>query len=63
MSIWTQVNLDGFGDSNNLGGYHGNSMAILEDRLFYGTRNWANGGEVWKYSPYPYRIYLPLVNR
>jgi hypothetical protein len=57
---WTQINPDGFGDSNNRGGYWGSSMAVFNGNLYFGTRNWANGGEVWQLLN---QLYLPLIQR
>jgi len=60
---WSQVNVDGFGDSNNVDVWSG---AVFNGRLFLGTRNdagWAssaNGGEVWMML---HQVYLPLVLR
>jgi len=46
---WVQVNTDGFGDSNNeITGDGYTAIAIFDNRLYIGTRNYANGGEVWK---------------
>ena len=45
---WEQVSVGGLGDSNNAGPYWGNSVAVYNNRLYVGTTNSANGGEVWK---------------
>jgi hypothetical protein len=45
---WTQVNPDGFGDSNNFGMLWSVATAAFNSRLYIGTRNGANGGELWK---------------
>jgi len=45
---WEQVGFAGFGDSHNHGLYSDGSMTAFNNRLFIGTTNWANGGEVWK---------------
>jgi len=45
---WVQVGFAGFGDSNNYASYYDNSVAVFNNRLFIGTINSANGGEVWK---------------
>jgi len=47
---WQQVGFDGFGDSNNAMSYCDNSVAVFNDTLYIGTRNRANGGEVWRKS-------------
>ncbi|MGB9873232.1 MAG: hypothetical protein ACPLYD_16445, partial [Anaerolineae bacterium] len=58
---WEQVGLAGFGDSNNLAPYWDNPVAVFNNRLYIGTWNWANGGEVWLFLHN--RLYLPLVLR
>jgi hypothetical protein len=58
---WEQVGFAGLGDSNNLGPYWDNAMTIFNNRLFIGTVNGANGGEVWLYLHN--QVYLPLVLR
>jgi hypothetical protein len=57
---WEPVSLDGLGDSNN--GYVWTG-AIVEhnNRLYIGTTNGANGGEVWLFLHN--RVYLPLIRR
>ena len=45
---WEQVGFAGLGDSNNSDPYWDNSMAVHNNRLYIGTTNRANGGEVWK---------------
>ncbi|HFD39031.1 MAG TPA: PKD domain-containing protein, partial [Anaerolineae bacterium] len=45
---WEQVAFAGLGDSNNsLSGWD-NSVTVWNNRLYIGTWNWANGGEIWK---------------
>ncbi|MGC9084503.1 MAG: PKD domain-containing protein, partial [Anaerolineae bacterium] len=45
---WEEVTLvPGLGDSNNAYIWFG-AMAVHDNRLYIGTSNWANGGEVWK---------------
>jgi hypothetical protein len=60
---WEQVGPDGFGDSNNLLTYWGNSVAA--GSLYIGTRNWANGGEVWQFVGSGQApgtgVYLPII--
>ena len=58
---WEQVGFAGFGDSNNASTYWDNATAVFNNRLYIGTTNWANGGEVWLFLHE--RIYLPLVLR
>jgi len=45
---WQQVGFAGFGDSNNGAPYWDNSVAVFNNRLYIGTSNSANGGEVWR---------------
>jgi len=45
---WEQVGFAGFGDSNNYATYWDNATAVFNNRLYIGTTNSANGGEVWK---------------
>jgi len=58
---WEQVGFAGFGDSNNTSTYWDNATAVFNNRLYIGTTNWANGGEVWLFLHE--RLYLPLVLR
>lgn len=60
-SQWEKITADpGFGDSNNTEIWLG-AMAVNNNRLFVGTTNWANGGEVWLFLHN--RLFLPLVLR
>jgi len=47
-SLWEQANLDGFGDSNNSGTNWSNATAEFQSRLYVGTLNVADGGELWQ---------------
>jgi len=47
-TTWEQVNLDGFGDSNNFDPFWNNAAAVCNDNLYLGTCNSANGGEIWR---------------
>jgi hypothetical protein len=58
---WEQVGFAGFGDSNNISTYWDNATAVFNNRLYIGTINGANGGEVWLFLHN--RLYLPLVLR
>ncbi len=51
----------GFGDSNNVQPYEGSSTLVWGDRLWVGTHNTANGGELWSYG-FPV-AYLPMAVR
>ena len=55
---WQQVGFAGFGDSNNRASYWDNSVAVTNDRLYIGTWNYANGGEIWAQQ---LSVYVPLV--
>jgi len=57
---WEPVNVDGLGDSNNWYIWLG-AMVEYNNRLYIGTTNQANGGEVWLFLHN--RLYLPLVLR
>ena len=57
---WEPVNKDGLGDSNNSYIWL-NAMGVHNNRLYIGTTNWANGGEVWLFLHN--QVYLPLVLR
>jgi hypothetical protein len=58
---WQQVGFAGFGDANNRGPAGDQTASIYKNRLFFGSRNWANGGEIWEFLLN--RVYLPLVLR
>jgi hypothetical protein len=34
-------------------------VAVFSDRLYIGTWNWANGGEVWQLAGG--QVYLPII--
>lgn len=57
---WQQVGFAGFGDSNNRASYWDNSVAVTNDRLYIGTWNYANGGEIWTQQ---LSVYVPLVTK
>ena len=58
---WTQVNPDGFGDSNTFTTLWSNGSIVFKKHIYIGIWNNANGGEIWKYLGFP--LYLPLVTR
>jgi len=59
---WEQVGDAGWGDSNNgLADYYDKGATVFNNRLYIGTSNGANGGEVWLFLHN--RLYLPLVLR
>jgi len=60
-TTWSQVNPDGFGDSNNTSTLWSVGTVAFKNHLYIGTGNGANGGEVWQFVGYP--VYLPLVVR
>jgi hypothetical protein len=60
---WEQVNLGGFGDSNNWMTLWSNSTAKYNSRLHIGTWNFASGGEIWRYDLQVRSVYLPVVLR
>lgn len=61
-TTWEKVADAGWGDSNNyFADYFDKGATIFTNRLYIGTSNWANGGEVWLFLHN--RVYLPLVLR
>ncbi len=44
---WSQVNADGFGDTNNASA---RSIAVHDGNLYVGTWNSTTGGEIWQYD-------------
>jgi hypothetical protein len=58
---WQQVGFSGLGDTNNRGPAGDQTAAIFEDRLYFGMRNTANGGEIW--MALSERVYLPLIRK
>lgn len=57
-TTWAQVSPDGFGDSNNYTPLWNSGVAVFRNRLYIGTWNSANDGEVWMML---HQVYLPLV--
>lgn len=57
---WEQVGSAGFGDCNNYDTYFDNAVTMFNNRLYIGTDNGANGGEVWQMLR---QIFLPLAVR
>lgn len=57
---WTQLNGNGFGDSENAYPYMNNATVFNSD-LFIGVENQAHGPEIWQLADD--RIYLPLLIR
>jgi len=47
-TLWEQANLDGFGDSNNSGSNLSNATAEFLSKLYVGTSNIVDGGELWR---------------
>ena len=58
---WQQVGFAGLGDSNNRAPFWDNSVLAEGNRLWVGTWNTANGGEIWSYQPLS--VYLPVAIR
>jgi hypothetical protein len=56
---WVQVNIDGFGDSQNRFPHFDNSVTAYKNKLYVGTWNRASGGELWQSLRQIY--YLPIV--
>jgi DNA-binding beta-propeller fold protein YncE len=60
-TAWEQVNVDGFGDSNNYDPFWSNPSTVFEGSLYLGTCNEGHGGEVWREASYA--VYLPITLR
>ncbi len=59
---WHPVARDGWGDRNNMtADYFDKGAAVFNDRLYIGTANMANGGEIWLLAYQ--KVFLPLVLR
>ena len=58
---WVQVGFAGFDTADNRSTYWDNAVAVHNGRLYVGTVNWIDGGEVWLYLPDT--VYLPLTLR
>ncbi len=57
---WSQVNANGFGNPNNIGTLWSNGTINFHDRLYVGTTNTVNGGEIWRLG---LQTYLPVIKR
>jgi hypothetical protein len=60
-SNWTQANIDGFGDSNNVESLWSTAQVSFKDNLYIGTTNSGNGGEVWQMAFK--KLFLPFSIR
>jgi hypothetical protein len=58
---WTQIGFGGFGDANNAFMNYDQAVTVFNDGLYFATRNWANGGEIWQFQDR--NIFLPLLKR
>jgi hypothetical protein len=58
---WSQINLDGYGDSNNYATLWSNATAIFNNHLYIGNWNVITGGEIWEFIGFP--TFLPLIKR
>lgn len=47
---FTQVNLDGFGSADNVGGLEMKTMTVFKDKLFAGVTNESDGAQVWTFD-------------
>ena len=47
-TTWSQVNPDGFGDSNTTDIWWNSGATVFNNNLYFGMLNSAKGGEVWK---------------
>jgi hypothetical protein len=50
-AFWEQVNDDGFGDANNATTNGSNATTNFAGRLYVGTSNVVDGGELWQMTP------------
>ena len=60
-NIFERINIDGFGDSNNVSTLWNGGTIAYKDQLYIGTRNGANGGELWRHEGQENKIYLPSI--
>ena len=59
-STWEQANTDGFGDTNNTSTNGSNAATEFMGRLYAGTSNTFDGGELWRMLE-DYAVYLSPV--
>lgn len=55
---WEQVGFNGFGDVRNRATYYDNAVTTLNNSLYIGTENYADGGEIWLYKPQIATLYV-----
>lgn len=62
---WEPANQGGFGDSNNSSSNRSNAGAVFLSRVYIGTANGVDGGEVWRMLQQQpsQRMFLPLILR
>ena len=59
---WTQDASGGWGDANNLlASYFNKGAAAFGGRLFIGTANWGNGGEIWATDAPSYPVVASII--
>ncbi len=61
-SHWFAPDFDGFGERRNISSFRDEAVTVFNDRLYIGTVNTSNGGELWA-SDFTHFLYLPLVIR
>ena len=54
-SYFSQVNLDGFGTSDNTGGLERKTMVVYQEKLYIGVANEFEGAQVWLYDGKNYK--------
>ncbi len=59
--VWHQINMDGFGDINNIATLWNSSTIEFNHYLYIGTENSVTGGELWKSLGTPF--FIPLIVR
>jgi hypothetical protein len=67
-TTWYPAVFDGFGSANNLAPNWGMSLAVANERLWVGTWNPTNGGQIWQGATAAsvtkdQRLYLPIQFR
>ncbi|PKO13449.1 MAG: hypothetical protein CVU39_18765 [Chloroflexi bacterium HGW-Chloroflexi-10] len=59
---WNSWDRDQYNESRNLSSTRDEAVTVFADRLYVGTINYNNGGEIWA-SDFDTRVFLPLLIR
>jgi hypothetical protein len=62
-TTWKQVNVDGFGDEDNIKTLWSIATAVFNGDLYVGTTNRDKGGEIWKWINRDFQVFLPFTSR